>query len=366
MSVAVIGSAEEVEGGWEGQVRYCEKFRKAPFLRAWFSKREEITEAATGCEAQHETVAQNIAQSGLEKFVKSVLTQPHGWNSYAAMLEVLHRAKWDRKGRAPAISALARHRIFRPSEQDLLDWRYHVVAEVIQISDRSARRRAIDGWRRRMPTMTDAEKRAYVDRRNSIDPPSGCRLIKAYIGNGKTGYVHLVERKSDAARFAWKIPNDNGTRLHHRFAKEIELTRRISELGLSSMTTEWAEAERISLLKSYVEGKTLRDHLLDAPAFLVDDADPRTAALAALVEGAIEQEIFFKSLNAEGLIYASAEDRWEIIDSGAIVDTGSRAEACRGWREVARGDWTRSSMGLGMNRVEQAVVAFLDEHAGGP
>jgi hypothetical protein len=119
-------------------------------------------------------------------------------------------------------------------------------------------------------------------------------------------------------------------------------------------------------MKSYVEGKTLRDQLLDDPEFLIDDAYPRTAALAALVEGAIEQEIFFKSLNAEGLIYTSADQRWEIIDSGAIVDTGNRAEACRGWREVARGDWTRSSMGLGTNRVEEAVVAFLDEHAVGP
>lgn len=119
-------------------------------------------------------------------------------------------------------------------------------------------------------------------------------------------------------------------------------------------------------MKSYVEGKTLRDHLLDDPEFLIDDADPRTAALAALVEGAIERKVFFKSLNAEGLIYAPAEERWEIIDSGAIVDTGNRAEACRGWREVARGDWTRSSMGLGTNRVEEAVVAFLDEHAVGP
>ncbi|MBW2398215.1 MAG: hypothetical protein JRG80_02965 [Deltaproteobacteria bacterium] len=362
----MTGSAEEVEGGWEGRVRVCEKLRKAPLLRAWFSKREKITEAAAGCEAPHETDAQNIAQSGLEKFVRTVLAEPHGWNSYAAMLEVLHRAKADRKGRAPEISALARHRIFRPSEKDLLDWRYHVVAEVIQISDRSARRRAIAGWRRRMPAMADAEKREYVDRRNSIDPPVGCRLVEAYIGNGKTGYVHLVERESDGARFAWKIPNDDGKRLHDRFEKEIELTRRISELGLSTMTAEWAEVEQISLLKSYVEGKTLREHLCDGPEFLVDEADPRTAALASIVEGSIEREIFFKSLNAEGLIYAPAKERWEIIDSGAIVVTGNRSEACRGWRDVVGSDWIRSSMGLGTIEVRQAVAAFLDEHVVGP
>ena len=118
-------------------------------------------------------------------------------------------------------------------------------------------------------------------------------------------------------------------------------------------------------MKSYVEGKTLRDHLLDAPEFLVDVADPRTAALAGLVARAVEREVFFKSLNAEGLIYAPAEERWEIIDSGTIVGTRSRAEACRGWRDVARGDCTRSSMGLGPKRVREAVVAFLDEHAVG-
>ena len=56
--------------------------------------------------------------------------------------------------------------------------------------------------------------------------------------------------------------------------KEIELAERISALGLSRMTVQWGEAEQVSLMKSYVEGKTLRGHLLDDPEFNLPTYQP--------------------------------------------------------------------------------------------
>jgi hypothetical protein len=35
----------------------------------------------------------------------------------------------------------------------------------------------------------------------------------------------------------------------------------------------------------------------------------------------------------------------------------------RGWTETATGDWTRSSMGLGIERIKRTVATFLNERA---
>jgi hypothetical protein len=96
-------------------------------------------DASAGFEPLHEIFAQRLPRPELEKFVKSVLVQPHGRNSFEAVLEVLNRATEDPTGRTPAIAALARHRIFQPDER----WEIIDSGKIVVTDNRAEARR---GW----------------------------------------------------------------------------------------------------------------------------------------------------------------------------------------------------------------------------
>lgn len=181
-------------------------------------------------------------------------------------------------------------------------------------------------------------------------------VVKHKMGTGKHSLVSLVKDKKTGQLWALKRPL-NGDKEHAAsFTSEIERAKLWRKANITTIEVKWAP-DGVSLLKSYVEGPTLREVLEESPKFLNDPKDPKRLALEAFLRKLAKIDVYFGDLNAKNIIFDGKE--WQVIDSGGDSQKESVSKASQEYFEKLPLKWRRSITYSG----QDAVQDFFDKTA---
>ena len=175
-------------------------------------------------------------------------------------------------------------------------------------------------------------------------------------GHGVHGNISVVKRKSDGKLIIWKRPRSHNSRHIESFRQEIKKSKLWRKFGVSQVKACW-HPDNVSLLKTYVKGKTLKQTLSKNPKFFSRRDSKSTRALGKLVELLIDSKHYIADGNRQILVFDGKN--WHIIDSSSIRGKTNKTDIRRRYRKAFLKSWSKS---LGSSGEIHALKSFLNRY----
>lgn len=182
------------------------------------------------------------------------------------------------------------------------------------------------------------------------------KIIHKDCGHGVHGVISVVERKSDGKLIIWKRPRSNSYRHQESFRQEIRKSKLWRKFGISRVKVCW-HPDKVSLLKTYIKGKTLKQILKDDPHFFSRTKRRSVEALGKLVELLIESKHYIQDVNRQNLIFDGK--KWHVIDSSVIYAKTNRSDTRQKYKKAFLKSWSKS---LDSKKEIHALKSFIGKY----
>jgi hypothetical protein len=164
------------------------------------------------------------------------------------------------------------------------------------------------------------------------------KVICKNFGHGVHAKVSIVKRKSDGKLLIWKRPSSSSSVHQKAFRKEIERSKYWRKFGLSKVKVCWHKGKR-SLLKTYIQGRTLAQTLKHDRNFFSKTKSRSTKALGKFLEILIDSRHYIQNLSCDNLVFDGK--RWHIIDSSNVHKKESLSDIKQEYRKKFFGVWSK-------------------------
>ncbi len=145
--------------------------------------------------------------------------------------------------------------------------------------------------------------------------------IEEVIGEGAMGRVYAARDRSSGERVALKVLRADAPELSRRFTREAALMRQISHPNVVAVrqVVEVGEGSTLALVMDLLSGRSLEDHLREAPALTVSEAIRIGICLAQAAGAAHARGIVHRDIKPANVFLEHAADgppRVRLLDFG--------------------------------------------------
>ena len=162
-------------------------------------------------------------------------------------------------------------------------------------------------------------------------------IIHKDCGHGMHAKVSIVKRESDGKMIIWKRPISDNPEHRKALRKEIKRARYWRKFGISKVKV-CRHPDKISLLKTYIKGKTLTQILEKNNHFLSEAKNRSSRALGKFLRLLIDSRHYIQNLSCENLVFDGK--KWHVIDSSNIQKRETRSKIKREYRRKYLGIWS--------------------------
>lgn len=163
-------------------------------------------------------------------------------------------------------------------------------------------------------------------------------IIHENFAHGMHANISIVKRKSDKKLVVWKRPIADKPEHHEAIRKEVKRAKKWKKFGVSKVEVYW-HPDKQSLLKTYIEGKTLRQILDNDQEFFSKKESKPIKTLAKFIEHLIDSKHYINNLSCENLVFDG--NRWHVIDSSEIKKIKSHSDIKRKYKRNLLEIWSR-------------------------
>lgn len=195
-----------------------------------------------------------------------------------------------------------------------------------------------------------------MERNHMSNKEEHFKIIHKDCGHGVHGVISVVERKSDGKLIVWKRPRSNSYRHQESFRQEIQKSKLWRKFGISHVKVCW-HPDKVSLLKTYIKGKTLKQILKDDPHFFSRTKRRSVEALGKLVELLIESKHYIQDVNRQNLVFDGK--KWHVIDSSVIYAKTNRSDTRQKYKKAFLKSWSKS---LDSKKEIHALKSFIGKY----
>ena len=181
-------------------------------------------------------------------------------------------------------------------------------------------------------------------------------MVHKNCGHGVHGNISVVRRKSDRKLIIWKRPRSHSYKHIESFRQEIKKSKLWRKFGVSKVKVCW-HPDKVSLLKTYIKGQTLKQILKKNPKFFSKRNSKPTRALGKLVELLIDSKHYIQDVNRQNLVFD--KKNWHIIDSSAIHGKTNKSDMRHRYRKAFLKSWSKS---LKSKKEIHSLKSFLDKY----
>ena len=181
------------------------------------------------------------------------------------------------------------------------------------------------------------------------------KIIYKDCGTGRSK-VSLVKRKSDGELLIWKRSrHSHNSRRQESYRREIKKSKYWRRFGISRVKVWW-HPDKVSLLKTYIKGKTLKQILKKNHHFFSEADSTPAKALIKFVQLLIDSKRYIHDLKGSNIIFDG--EKWNVVDSG-ILHKESRSAIIKEYRKNLLEKWSRE---LDSNKETQVLKSFLEKY----
>jgi tRNA A-37 threonylcarbamoyl transferase component Bud32 len=182
-------------------------------------------------------------------------------------------------------------------------------------------------------------------------------IIHKDFGRGTHAKISIVKRRSDGELLIWKRPKRSNIYRHiESFRQEIKKSKYWRRFGVSQVRVFWHH-DKISLLKTYIRGPTLKQMLEENPEFFSETESKPAKALGKLIRLLIDSGHYIADINRTNLIFDG--DRWHIIDSSCIYGKTAFPNIRQKYKEAFFKSWHKS---IPKNE-KNSLLSFLHKYS---
>lgn len=181
-------------------------------------------------------------------------------------------------------------------------------------------------------------------------------IIAKNIWKGAHGRIQLVRRRSDNKVLVWKRPRSLSWIHINSFSQEIQKSKIWRRIGVSDINIYWHK-DKMSIIKDYIEGPTLKEMLKKNPEFFSCSSKP-LKELGKFVKKLVKSDIFIGDVNKQNIIYDENRDKWQLIDSSHIYQD-IFPDVKGKYKYYLVKSWSKS---LNSKKEIHAMEKFLDEY----
>lgn len=181
-------------------------------------------------------------------------------------------------------------------------------------------------------------------------------MIHENFAHGMHANISIVKRESDKKLVIWKRPIADKPEHHEAIRKEIKRAKYWKTFGVSKVDVSW-HPDKQSLLKTYIDGRTLRQILDDDQEFFSRIGSKPIKALSKFIKRLIDSEHYINNLSCENLVFDG--NRWHVIDSSEIKEIKSHSEIKQKYKRNLLEIWSR---GLRSDDKIQNLKLFLEKY----
>eukprot|EP01071_Lankesteria_metandrocarpae_P002084 Lankesteria_metandrocarpae@DN2067_c0_g1_i1.p1 len=152
----------------------------------------------------------------------------------------------------------------------------------------------------------------------NANPIHSCYILKALIGEGTWGAVHLaIERQSGLTRAIKKIPKRRGAEMH-RFRQEVKMMRGLDHPNIVTLYETFEDYANIFLVMEHCKGGELFQRLADSRYFSEQLAASIVRQMLSAICYCHSKNIAHRDIKPENFLFLSEDDHSPIklIDFG--------------------------------------------------
>lgn len=183
-------------------------------------------------------------------------------------------------------------------------------------------------------------------------------IIHEDCGRGIHSKVSVVKRESDGKLLIWKRPVSNNSEHQRAFRKEIERAKYWRKFGISKVKVCW-HSDKKSLLKTYIEGKTLSQILENDHHFFSRTESQSVKALGKFLRLLVDSKHYIQNLSCENLVFDG--NRWHVVDSSDVHKRETRSKIKRDYKRKFFGIWSKR---LHSDNEIRALDSFIKKYCG--
>lgn len=180
------------------------------------------------------------------------------------------------------------------------------------------------------------------------------KIIYKDCGTGRSK-VSIVKRKSDGELLIWKRARHYSPRHVESYRKEIKKSKYWRKFGLSEVKIHW-HPDKVSILKTYIKGKTLKQVLENDHHFFSEADSKQAKALIKFIDLLVDSGYYIHDMKGSNIVFNGK--KWNIIDGG-ILDKESRSSVRKDYRKYLFEKWSRD---LDSKKEINALELFLKKY----
>ncbi len=163
-------------------------------------------------------------------------------------------------------------------------------------------------------------------------------VVRENCGHGMHAKVSIMKRESDGKMIIWKRPISSNPEHRKALKKEIKRARYWRKFGISKVKI-CRHPDKISLLKTYIKGKTLAQVLEKDHHFFSKEDSRSVRSLGKFLRLLIDSRHYIQNLSCENIVFDGK--KWHVIDSSNIQKRESRSRVKQEYRKKYFGIWSK-------------------------
>ena len=182
------------------------------------------------------------------------------------------------------------------------------------------------------------------------------KVIYKDCGHGARSKVSVVKRKSDGKLLIWKRPKSHNYIYQESFRKELEKVKQWRKFGISKVKACW-HPDRLSLLKTYIKGPSLKQILRKNPEFFSKEKGKYFESLRKFVGLLVDSQHYIHDLKGSNLFFDGK--MWNVVDTGPIRKKSSRSATRQEYRKFLFKKWSKN---LHSKDEIKSLKSFLEKY----
>ena len=182
------------------------------------------------------------------------------------------------------------------------------------------------------------------------------KIVHKNCGHGARSKVSVVKRKSDGKLLIWKRPKSHNYIYQESFRKELRKVKQWRKFGISKVKACW-HPDRLSLLKTYIKGPSLKQILRNNPEFFSKEKGKYFRALRKFVGRLVDSQHYIHDLKGSNLFFDGK--MWNAVDTGPIHKKSSRSATRREYRKFLLEKWSKN---LRSKDEIKSLKSFLEKY----
>jgi hypothetical protein len=181
-------------------------------------------------------------------------------------------------------------------------------------------------------------------------------IVSENCGHGMHAKISIVKRESDGKEIIWKRPISDNPEHRKALRKEIKRSKYWRKFGVSKVKV-CLHSDKISLLKTYIKGKTLTQTLEKDHHFFSKTKSRSVSALGEFIRLLIDSRHYIQNLSCENLVFDGK--KWHVVDSSNILERDSHSKIKREYKKKFFGIWSKR---LHSNDEINSLKSFLKKY----